>query len=136
VAVKIFTDGASRGNPGRAAIAFIILSAQDTILMKGSRGIGIRTNNQAEYEALIYALDSAKQLHAESLMCYLDSLLIVNQLNGVYKVANPHLRRLWNQVCEQRALFHQITFHHVPRNNEYITIVDQLANRRLDSELR
>jgi ribonuclease HI len=132
--LRVFTDGASRGNPGRAAIAFIILSEQDTIVLKGSKGIGVRTNNQAEYEALIYALDSVKQLHTESLICYLDSLLVVNQLNGVYKVSNPQLRRLWNQVCEQIAQYHQITFNHVPRNNQYITVVDQLANQRLDSE--
>jgi ribonuclease HI len=134
--LRLFTDGASRGNPGRAAIAFIVLSEQDTIVMKGSRGIGVRTNNQAEYEALIYALDSAKQLQTASLRCYLDSLLVVNQLNGVYKVSNPQLRQLWNQVCERIAQYHQITFNHVPRNNQYITIVDQLANRRLDSEFR
>lgn len=129
---KVFTDGASRGNPGRAAVAFLILSDQETIEMTGSKAIGVRTNNQAEYEAVIFALDSAKQLLTRDLACYLDSLLVVNQLNGVYKVLNPQLRRLWSQVLERLPRYTQVTFNHVPRDNKYIKIVDQLANRRLD----
>jgi ribonuclease HI len=132
---RVFTDGASRGNPGRAAVAFIILSDHDTIEMKGSKVIGVRTNNQAEYEAVIFALEAAKQLQIGKLTCYLDSLLVVNQLNGEYKVLNPQLRRLWSQVLERLTWYKQVTFNHVPRDNKYIKIVDQLANRRLDSEL-
>lgn len=134
-AFRVFTDGASRGNPGQAAVAFIILSDQETIEMQGSKEIGIRTNNQAEYEAVIFALDSAMQLHIKNLACYLDSLLVVNQLNGVYKVSNPHLRQLWSQVQERLPWYSQVTFNHVPRDNKYIQIVDRLANRQLDMEL-
>lgn len=132
--LRMFTDGAARGNPGRAAIAFMIFSEQDVMMMKSAKVIGVRTNNQAEYEALIYALDAAKQLHAESLTCNLDSLLVVNQLNGVYKVTNPQLRQLWAQVRERITQFHDITFKHVPRSHRYIKLVDQLANRILDTE--
>jgi ribonuclease HI len=129
---RVFTDGASRGNPGRAAVAFIILSDQETIIMQGSKNIGIKTNNQAEYEAVIFALDSAKQLQTRNLSCYLDSLLVVNQLNGVYKVSNPQLRQLWSQVLEHLTWYDQVTFNHVSRDNRYIKITDQLANRKLD----
>ena len=132
---RVFTDGASRGNPGQAAVAFIILSDQETIEMKGSKAIGVKTNNQAEYEAVIFALDSAKQLQTRNLTCHLDSLLVVNQLNNVYKVLNPQLRQLWSQVLERLTWYNQVTFTHVPRDNKYIKIVDQLANRRLDIEL-
>ena len=132
---RVFTDGASRGNPGQAAVAFIMLSDQETIVMQGSKEIGIRTNNQAEYEAVIFALDSAMQLQIKNLTCYLDSLLVVNQLNGVYKVSNPHLRQLWSQVQERLTWYSQVTFNHVPRDNKYIKIVDRLANRQLDFEL-
>ncbi len=132
---RVFTDGASRGNPGQAAVAFIMLSDQETIEMQGSKEIGIRTNNQAEYEAVIFALDSAIQLQIKNLTCYLDSLLVVNQLNGVYKVSNRHLRQLWSQVQERLARYSQVTFNHVPRENKYIQIVDRLANRQLDREL-
>lgn len=131
---KVFTDGASRGNPGRAAVAFIVVSDQERIEMKGSKVIGVKTNNQAEYEAVIFALDSAKQLRTRNLTCHLDSLLVVNQLNGVYKVSNPMLRQLWSQVLECLTWYNQVTFKHVPRDNKYIKIVDQLANRRLDIE--
>ena len=132
---RVFTDGASRGNPGQSAVAFIMLSDQETIEMQGSKEIGIRTNNQAEYEAVIFALDSAMQLHIKNLTCYLDSLLVVNQLNGVYKVSNPHLCQLWSQVQERLPWYSQVTFNHVPRENKYIQIVDRLANRKLDMEL-
>jgi ribonuclease HI len=131
---RVFTDGASRGNPGRAAVAFIILSDHNSIAMKGSKVIGVKTNNQAEYEAVIFALESAQQLQTRTLSCYLDSLLVVNQLNGVYKVSNPQLRQLWSQVLEHVTWYDQVTFNHVPRDNRYITVVDQLANRRLDIE--
>ena len=129
---RVFTDGASRGNPGRAAVAFIILSDQEKIVMKGSKNIGVKTNNQAEYEAVIFALDSAKRLQTRNLSCYLDSLLVVNQLNGVYKVANPQLRQLWSQVFERLTGYDQVTFNHVSREHRYIKVVDQLANRKLD----
>ena len=131
---RVFSDGASRGNPGRAAVAFIILSDHNTIALKGSKVIGVKTNNQAEYEAVIFALESAQQLQTRILSCYLDSLLVVNQLNGVYKVSNPQLRQLWSQVLERARAYDQVTFNHVSRDNRHIKVVDQLANRRLDIE--
>jgi len=78
----IYSDGGSRGNPGPAASAFIALSENNAILMKDARCIGSRTNNQAEYEALISALEFASKLKAEEVVCHLDSELVTQQLNG------------------------------------------------------
>lgn len=79
---RIYSDGSSRGNPGISAIAFAILSEDSRLLKKYSKYLGIRTNNQAEYEALISALESASALTDQEVACYMDSELVVKHLNG------------------------------------------------------
>jgi ribonuclease HI len=131
--VEIFSDGASRGNPGDSAIAFMILSADGQLLTRRSKYVGMRTNNQAEYEALIVALQSASELHVQEVVCHLDSELIVKQLTGEYRVRNPVLKRLWLKVQELKKHFRQITFKHVSREDRHIEEVDRLANQTLNS---
>ncbi|MHC4464070.1 MAG: ribonuclease HI family protein [Planctomycetota bacterium] len=113
--IEIFSDGASRGNPGVSAIAFMILSADGRLLTRHSKYVGMQTNNQAEYEALIAALESASELHLQEVVCYLDSELVVKHLTGEYRVRNPDLKRLWLKVQELKKHFSQITFKHVTR---------------------
>jgi ribonuclease HI len=129
----IFSDGGARGNPGPAAIAYLILSENGQVLMANSHYVGSRTNNQAEYEALIAALESAVKLHAEEVICHLDSELVVKQLNGEYRVKNPELRKLWKKVQE---LSRNLTtkFISVPRTNIQIQKADALVNEALDKE--
>ncbi len=127
-----YSDGASRGNPGRSAIAFLILNEDDKILKKYSKYVGIKTNNQAEYEALISALESASEFNSQEAICYLDSELVVKQLNGEYRVRNFKLRELWVKMQELKEKFQKVSFFYIPRTNYYIQIVDQLANRTLD----
>ena len=91
--LTIFTDGGARGNPGPAATGFLILSETGQVLMAKSRYLGSRTNNQAEYEALITALESAMKLQADEVACHLDSQLVVRQITGEYRVKNPELRK-------------------------------------------
>jgi len=82
--VNVFSDGASRGNPGVSAIAFMILSVDGQLLTRHSKYVGIRTNNQVEYEALIAALESASELRVQEVVCHLDSELVVKHLSGEY----------------------------------------------------
>ena len=129
---QVFSDGASRGNPGVSAIAFMILDEDDKILERHSNYVGVRTNNQAEYEALLSALKSAFKLNGEEVRCYLDSELVVKQLNGEYKVRNDKLRILWLKIQEYKQRFRKISFTYVPRTNPQIQEVDRLANHTLD----
>ena len=80
--LRVYSDGASRGNPGISAIAFMIMTEDGRLLKKYSKYVGIRTNNQAEYEALISALESASKLTDQEVTCCMDSQLVVKQLNG------------------------------------------------------
>ena len=102
--------------------------------MAKSRYLGSRTNNQAEYEALIAALESAIALHAEEVICHLDSELVVKQLNGEYRVKNSELRKLWRQVQELIRSFTNASFISVPRTNTYIQKADALVNNALDEQ--
>ena len=130
--LKIYSDGASRGNPGPSAIAFMILSEDEKILKRHSRYVGVRTNNQAEYEALISALEFASKLTSQEVVCYMDSELVVKHLNEEYQVRNPKLKTLWLKVHELKQNFKKISFIHVPRTNSYIQEVDLLANQTLN----
>ncbi|MDH5755022.1 MAG: ribonuclease HI family protein [Candidatus Bathyarchaeota archaeon] len=130
--LKVYSDGASRGNPGPSAIAFMILTEDGKILKRHSRYVGIRTNNQAEYEALISALEFASKLTSQEVVCYLDSELVVKHLNGEYQVKNPNLKNLWLKVKELEQKFQKTSFMYVPRTDRYIEKVDLLANQTLD----
>ncbi len=132
----IFSDGGARGNPGPAATAFIVLSENGQVLMTNSRYIGLRTNNQAEYEALIAALEFAATVNAEEVICHLDSELAAKQLTGGYKVKNSELRKLWRKVQELNRCFKKVSFISVPRTNIQIQKADELVNKTLDEEFK
>ena len=129
--IKIYTDGASRGNPGPSASAFIILNQDNQILKQNSEYLGIRTNNQAEYQALISALKAALEFK-QDVQCYSDSNLLVNQMNGNWRVKHPNMKKLWTKATGLKEKFSKINFTHVPRTNNYIQNVDELANIKLD----
>jgi len=130
--LQIYSDGASRGNPGISAIAFMIVTEDGKLLKRYSKYVGIRTNNQAEYEALICALEAASPLTDQEVTCYMDSELVVKQLNGEYQVRNPELKTLWFKVQELKQKFQRVTFANAPRTDIYIENVDRLANQTLD----
>jgi ribonuclease HI len=131
----IFSDGGARGNPGPAAIAFIIQSEKGQTIETKSGYIGSRTNNQAEYEALIAALESAVAFKAEEVACHLDSELVARQLTGEYAVKNRELRKMWNKAQELKRHFKKVSFINVPRTNNQIQKVDKLVNKTLDIAL-
>jgi len=101
--------------------------------MTKSRYIGLRTNNQAEYEALIAALESAVAFNAEEITCHLDSELVAKQLIGEYAAKNRELRKMWNKVQELKTHFKKVSFIIVPRTNNQIQKVDKLVNETLDA---
>ena len=100
--------------------------------MTKSRFLGFRTNNQAEYEAIIAALKSAATLKAEEVICYLDSQLVVKQAIGEYRVKNSELEKLWSKVQKLSGSFKKATFVYVPRTNSQIQKADALVNKALD----
>ncbi|MCW3982358.1 MAG: ribonuclease HI family protein [Candidatus Bathyarchaeota archaeon] len=130
--LRIYTDGASRGNPGPAAIAGKMVAEDGVVLKIFSKFLGRRTNNESEYEALLAALSLAANFTKGRVQCSLDSELIVKQLNGEYRVRKPELMDLWRRVRKLQDGFQQVTFTHVPRTEENMKEVDKLANRVLD----
>lgn len=129
----VYSDAGARGNPGPAAAACIVTTEDGQVLMAKSRYIGVRTNNQVEYEALIMALDSALALGAEEVVSHLDSELVVKQLRGEYAVKNPELKQLWKQVQELVKQLRGIQFINMPRTHPQIQQVDKLVNKTLDA---
>lgn len=111
-----------------------MLSDDGYIQKKYSQFIGIHTNNQSEYQALIAALKFATN-KSEEVTCYLDSELVVKQLNGVYSVKNNQLRLFWKEVKELKKNFKKTIFKNVPRTNIHIQKADALLNIKLDEYL-
>lgn len=134
--LTLYSDGGARGNPGPAAAACLITADNNQVIMAKSCYIGLRTNNQAEYEALIMALEAALSLGAEEVTCYLDSELVTKQLRGEYAVKNPELQRLWNKTYTLRKQFKNTNFISVPRTNNQIQKADKLVNEALDKEAK
>jgi ribonuclease HI len=111
--LKIYTDGASWGNPGPAAIGAVIKDDQQKILVKVSRYIGDTTNNQAEYQAVIAALKEATRFRADLVTLYLDSELVAKQLAGSYRVKNIFLFPLHKEAAELCKKFTRLSIVHV-----------------------
>jgi ribonuclease HI len=132
----IFSDGGARGNPGPAAIAFVAQNAQGETVHTDTRYLGVRTNNQAEYEALLLALAYAAEQGAQEVVCHLDSELVTKQVNGDYRVKNAQLWQLWRRVQEQKRVFARIRFVGVRREHPQIQRADALVNKTLDEQAR
>jgi ribonuclease HI len=130
----LYSDGGARGNPGPAAIAYLALTEKGELVKADSRFIGIHTNNQSEYNALIAALEFAIANKAEEVVCHLDSELVAKQLNGEYSVKNAELQKLWRKAQELKSCFKKISFVSVPRSNPQIQRADALVNKTLDEE--
>ncbi len=132
----IYSDGGARGNPGPAAIAFVALNERNETVKADSCFIGVRTNNQAEYEALLFALNFAIAEKIEIVVCHLDSELVARQINGEYAVKNDLLWQLWRKVQKLKVCFKKIIFVNVPRSNLQIVRADALVNKTLDEQAK
>lgn len=127
----VYTDGASRGNPGPASVAAVAYLPSGELLTSSSRRIGTATNNVAEYRAVLVGLELARSLRAETVEIKLDSELVVKQLRGEYRVRKANLRPLYQAVLAGAGQFARCTFEHVTRDKN--TEADRLANEALDS---
>lgn len=137
--VFVFTDGGARGNPGPAAIGFLIKNNQGKLLIKKGKKIGRATNNVAEYTAVIEALKwlgkncTVDQLYNCTISFFLDSKLIVNQLNGVFKIKNANLRNLIIKVRQlEREVGGNIAYNFISRqkNQEADSLVNQVLDEK------
>lgn len=131
--LKIYVDGAARGNPGPAASAFLLVH-YGNIIYDDCVFNGTTTNNTAEYIAIINALKAAERFSRGHLQVYSDSNLAVQQINKKWKINYPHLSKMCNQVYKLREKYEKVEFFHVSRNNKYIQKCDKLCNDRLDTE--
>lgn len=135
--INVFTDGGSRGNPGQSAIGVYIIDKNNNVLSSFGKTIGVATNNTAEYTAVIEALNfisENKELFnkEESINFYLDSELVVSQINGLYKMKNPNLRMLLFKIREKEAEINCIIkYFHIPREKN--KQADKLVNTALDN---
>ena len=127
----LFTDGGARGNPGPAAIGFV-LSQIGSLPIEHGEYIGTATNNQAEYKALLAGVSVAKKQGVQELQCFLDSELVVKQVRGEYRVKNVELKLLLADIKKVIVDFSSITFQHVPRSKN--AHADKLVNEALDAQ--
>jgi ribonuclease HI len=136
--VTVYTDGGARGNPGPAAIGGVILAGDGDrasgaeTLEEFSAYIGEKTNNQAEYAALLAGLERAAKYTDVTVRCVLDSELVVKQLNGQYKVKSPELKKLVPKVRHLEERFKTVTYEHTRRAGN--ARADALVNRALDQQ--
>lgn len=131
--VKVFADGGSRGNPGPSASGYVVLDIEDRVLAEAGVYLGITTNNQAEYTALKLALEACHKLGAAEVQVYMDSMLVVNQMKGIFKISNRDLWPIHEAIKQLVAQFKHVSFQHVPR--EFNKLADAQVNLALDTEL-
>ncbi|MFH1575731.1 MAG: ribonuclease HI family protein [Candidatus Nealsonbacteria bacterium] len=136
--IIICTDGGSRGNPGPAAFGVVICDEIGKVLKEYGETIGIRTNNEAEYEAVVFALKKVKALYGKDVLknheieVRSDSELLVKQMNGEYKIIEPKIQELFLKVWNLKTEFKKLKFVAVPREKNQEA--DKLVNEALDGQ--
>lgn len=130
--IKMFADGGSRGNPGPSASGYVLMTTEDEVLVEKGVYLGVTTNNQAEYQGVKLGLEDALKRGARQVAVYLDSLLVVNQMKGTFKVRNRDLWPIHAAIKELCTKFEKVSFTHVPR--ELNKLADAEVNKCLDRE--
>lgn len=128
--IIIYCDGASRGNPGPAGAGAVLLGEDGSVIYELSKYLGETTNNQAEYQALILALEEAKNQDAKEVDIFTDSELVVRQLKGSYRVKNGNIKPLFKLVLHKLQSFNKYSVEYLPREKN--AHADNLANRAID----
>lgn len=131
--LKMYSDGGSRGNPGPSASGYVLYDMAGQIVAREGVYIGITTNNQAEYLSLKFGLQEAIKLQARIVHVHMDSLLVVNQMTGKFKVRNRDLWPIYEAIKELLPRFEKVTFQHVPR--ELNKEADAAVNEAMDAEI-
>jgi len=138
--IIIYTDGGSRGNPGPAALGVVFCNEKGQVIKKYSEFLGEKTNNEAEYQAVIFALKKFKALFGNKLAknteveLRADSELLVKQLNGQYKILEPKIQQLFILIWNLKLDFKKVKFKYVPRENNQEA--DNLVNETLDNKAK
>ena len=133
--VKVYIDGGSRGNPGEAAIGVVIYDGNDREIYRSGRKIGKRTNNVAEYSALIDALEHLNSIVSnpdEKILIFSDSELLVKQIIGLYRVRDKKLQKLYNRAKELLKKFNNLKIEHINRDENKLS--DWIVNQVLDGK--
>ncbi len=131
--VRVFSDGASRGNPGPAGAGAVLLDAQGKVLKRLGKYIGRETNNVAEYAGVILGLRGALEIGAREVDVRADSELMIKQLKGDYRVKNEGLKPLFSEAQALLRKFEKVTLRHVPREEN--TLADEMSNRAIDEKM-
>jgi len=129
----IYTDGGARDNPGPAG-AGVVIKSNGQITKTIAKYLGVATNNQAEYQALIFGLEAAKKLGATEADCYSDSQLLVEQVNHRWKIKNHGLGPLFIKVWNLSQGFKKINFYYIPREKNQEA--DALVNKAIDKHIK
>lgn len=130
-AVVIYTDGGSRGNPGPSAAGFVMLNHRQEVIAEGGEYIGITNNNQAEYQGVRLGLEKAIELGIRRIDFKVDSMLVVNQMKGIYKIKNRDLWPINARIHELMLQCDRVTFTHV--NRRFNQLADGVVNKTLDA---
>jgi len=133
--VKLYSDGGCRLNPGPGAIGVLILDEVDGELRRHCQVIGHTTNNRAEYRALIKGLDLCAKYTRGRVYCFTDSQLVVNHMNGTWRLKDDGLRSLFHEVKQCEEVFQEVIYQHVPSTHPYIKKVDALLNEAFQGRL-
>lgn len=129
--VKIYTDGGSRGNPGPSAGGFAILDMANNVVKKSGKYLGVTTNNQAEYHSLKGGIEAARDMGVKRVHVFMDSLLVINQMKGIYKIKNRDLLPIHQAIKQIVSGFEAVDFTHIPR--ELNKLADSIVNDTLDN---
>jgi mutator protein MutT len=127
----IYSDGGSRGNPGPSAAGFVVMNADEHVIHEGGMYLGITTNNIAEYQGVRLGLEKAKEMGAKTVDFRSDSLLVVNQMNGMYKIKNRELWPIHERIVELINSFEKVSFTHIKR--EFNQLADGMVNKILNA---
>jgi len=133
-AIVIYSDGGSRGNPGPSAAGFVVIDDRQQVIAEGGEYLGITTNNQAEYHGVRLGLEKAIELGHKRVDFKVDSMLVVNQMKGYYKIKNRELWPIHERIRELMKHFDKVTFNHVQR--EFNQLADGMVNKTLDAHAR
>ena len=131
MSLVIYSDGGSRGNPGKSAYA-IVVTEDGKVIHEHTEFLGINTNNYAEYRGLIAAISKALELKADEVEFIMDSELVIKQIRGEYKVKSPNIMKLHEDAKALSSLIPNVRFTHVKRENQFVSRADALLNAEMD----
>lgn len=131
--LKLFSDGAARGNPGPAGAGAVLMDAEGRVVARLGRFLGVQTNNYAEYMGLLLGLKHARSLGVKELEVLADSELLIRQLQGRYQVKSPTLRPLYEEARALLGQFSRVKLTHVPREKN--KAADEMSNRAIDERM-